>query len=193
MRSGRAHNVPGDRPIAQNVFSRRAVNTYVFSQMDGRTQAHFFAEIGLGLVFFFSGKPLKWLSCPSGFPLNPPKSVAFASNKRHPPPVFLLRTSTWRSFWRGFGGFRGEVQYSCLQPLVYPTALQWFTCVRPKAFSLSVNASAWDSKPSSVSTSRGVPRFLVYRLCGSLPFWWGDFRSAEAAVTGFCWCEIGRE
>ncbi|CAJ1379890.1 unnamed protein product [Effrenium voratum] len=33
-----------------------------------------------------------------------------------------------------------KVQYSCLQPLVYPTALQWFTCVRPKAFSLSVNA-----------------------------------------------------
>mmetsp|Transcript_48991 Transcript_48991/g.116534 ORF Transcript_48991/g.116534 Transcript_48991/m.116534 type:complete len:458 (-) Transcript_48991:77-1450(-) len=35
---------------------------------------------------------------------------------------------------------KGEAQYKCLQPLVYTTAFQWFTCVRPKAFSLSVNA-----------------------------------------------------
>jgi len=34
----------------------------------------------------------------------------------------------------------GKVQYTCLQPLVWTTALQWFTCVRPRAFSLSVNA-----------------------------------------------------
>eukprot|EP00438_Fugacium_kawagutii_P003536 Skav234039 [mRNA] locus=scaffold5814:58540:62240:- [translate_table: standard] len=33
-----------------------------------------------------------------------------------------------------------KVQYSCLQPLVWTTAFQWFTCVKPKAFSLSVNA-----------------------------------------------------
>lgn len=38
--------------------------------------------------------------------------------------------------------WRGEAQYTCLQPLVWTTALQWFTCVRPKAFSLSVNARA---------------------------------------------------
>ena len=37
---------------------------------------------------------------------------------------------------------KGELQYTCLQALVYPTALQWFTCIRPKAFSLSVNARA---------------------------------------------------
>jgi len=34
----------------------------------------------------------------------------------------------------------GELAYRCLHPLVYPTALQWFTCIRPGAFSLSVNA-----------------------------------------------------
>lgn len=36
--------------------------------------------------------------------------------------------------------YEGSLAYSCLYPLVYPTALQWFTCVRPGAFSLSVNA-----------------------------------------------------
>lgn len=36
----------------------------------------------------------------------------------------------------------GQPVYRCLMPLVYPTALQWFTCVRPGAFSLSVNARA---------------------------------------------------
>eukprot|EP00413_Alexandrium_margalefii_P025058 CAMPEP_0204563442 /NCGR_PEP_ID=MMETSP0661-20131031/34311_1 /ASSEMBLY_ACC=CAM_ASM_000606 /TAXON_ID=109239 /ORGANISM="Alexandrium margalefi, Strain AMGDE01CS-322" /LENGTH=449 /DNA_ID=CAMNT_0051570997 /DNA_START=51 /DNA_END=1400 /DNA_ORIENTATION=+ len=35
---------------------------------------------------------------------------------------------------------RRSTAYSCLHPLLYPTALQWFTCVRPGAFSLSVNA-----------------------------------------------------
>eukprot|EP00440_Ansanella_granifera_P070670 gb/GFBE01076691.1/.p1 GENE.gb/GFBE01076691.1/~~gb/GFBE01076691.1/.p1 ORF type:complete len:450 (+),score=74.84 gb/GFBE01076691.1/:1-1350(+) len=35
---------------------------------------------------------------------------------------------------------RGEHQYRCLNAMQYPTALAWFTCVRPGAFSLSVNA-----------------------------------------------------
>mmetsp|Transcript_115542 Transcript_115542/g.326617 ORF Transcript_115542/g.326617 Transcript_115542/m.326617 type:complete len:454 (+) Transcript_115542:52-1413(+) len=35
---------------------------------------------------------------------------------------------------------RGVAAYTCLHPLVYPIALQWFTCVRPGQFSLSVNA-----------------------------------------------------
>jgi len=34
----------------------------------------------------------------------------------------------------------GKPAYRCLHPLIYPTATQWFTCVRPGAFSLSVNA-----------------------------------------------------
>lgn len=38
-------------------------------------------------------------------------------------------------FWRG-----GRSLYRCLHPLPFPTATQWFTCVRPGAFSLSVNA-----------------------------------------------------
>lgn len=34
----------------------------------------------------------------------------------------------------------GKHAYRCLHPMTYPTALAWFTCVRPGAFSLSVNA-----------------------------------------------------
>lgn len=43
------------------------------------------------------------------------------------------------------------MQYTCLQPLVWTTALQWFTCVRPRAFSLSVtcSCSATDLETSS--------------------------------------------
>lgn len=37
---------------------------------------------------------------------------------------------------------QGELAYRCLHPLPYPTAVQWFTCVRAGAFSLSVNARA---------------------------------------------------
>lgn len=40
---------------------------------------------------------------------------------------------------------RGEIAYRCLHPLPYGTALQWFTCVRPGAFSLSVNARSQGS------------------------------------------------
>mmetsp|Transcript_102310 Transcript_102310/g.328093 ORF Transcript_102310/g.328093 Transcript_102310/m.328093 type:complete len:479 (+) Transcript_102310:61-1497(+) len=35
---------------------------------------------------------------------------------------------------------RGRLEYRCLYTLPYVTAFQWFTCVRPGAFSLSVNA-----------------------------------------------------
>eukprot|EP00931_Biecheleriopsis_adriatica_P050664 TRINITY_DN29354_c0_g1_i1.p1 TRINITY_DN29354_c0_g1~~TRINITY_DN29354_c0_g1_i1.p1 ORF type:complete len:445 (+),score=64.89 TRINITY_DN29354_c0_g1_i1:40-1374(+) len=35
---------------------------------------------------------------------------------------------------------KNQTLYRCLHPLQYPSALQWFTCVRPGAFSLSVNA-----------------------------------------------------
>merc|ERR1711934_730601 len=34
----------------------------------------------------------------------------------------------------------GSVKYTCMHPLVYPSALQWYTCLRPGRFSLSVNA-----------------------------------------------------
>lgn len=37
-------------------------------------------------------------------------------------------------------GNSSSAGYKCLHPLVYPTALQWFTCIRPGSFSLSVNA-----------------------------------------------------
>lgn len=39
----------------------------------------------------------------------------------------------------------GNLAYRCLNPLHYTTALQWFTCVRPGSFSLSVNARSQGS------------------------------------------------
>jgi len=47
----------------------------------------------------------------------------------------MAETTVVLDFLRG-----GKRAYRCLHPLVYPSALQWFTCVRPGAFSLSVNA-----------------------------------------------------
>ncbi|CAK0889083.1 unnamed protein product [Prorocentrum cordatum] len=59
---------------------------------------------------------------------------------------------------------RGEVAYRCLHPLPYGTALQWFTCVRPGAFSLSVNAR---SQGSWTEHNTSFPE-LLRRLEGSL-------------------------
>lgn len=47
----------------------------------------------------------------------------------------MAETAVVLDFRRG-----GKQAYRCLHPLVYPSAMQWFTCVRPGAFSLSVNA-----------------------------------------------------
>lgn len=51
------------------------------------------------------------------------------------PRTAMAKTTVEVQFTRG-----GEVQYTCLHPLVYPTALQWITCQRPGQMSLSVNA-----------------------------------------------------
>mmetsp|Transcript_21731 Transcript_21731/g.61647 ORF Transcript_21731/g.61647 Transcript_21731/m.61647 type:complete len:452 (+) Transcript_21731:72-1427(+) len=53
---------------------------------------------------------------------------------------------------------RGKVLYSCLQPLPFPSALQWFTCVRPGAFSLSVNARSQGRDTEHNSTFKELLR-----------------------------------
>ncbi|CAE8638333.1 unnamed protein product [Polarella glacialis] len=50
----------------------------------------------------------------------------------------------------------GKVAYSCLHPLVSPTGLQWFTCLRPGAFSLSVNARSLGPKNEHNTTFDGL-------------------------------------
>lgn len=51
------------------------------------------------------------------------------------PRTAMANTVAEVSFTRG-----GVPSYTCSHPLVYPTALQWFTCVKPGSMSLSVNA-----------------------------------------------------
>lgn len=74
-------------------------------------------------------------ACTSTLVRRPDGAVLHGRSLDYEPRDPLALGSVALDFRRG-----GALAYRCLHPLPYPTGLQWFTCVRPGAFSLSVNA-----------------------------------------------------
>eukprot|EP00929_Paragymnodinium_shiwhaense_P000890 TRINITY_DN101095_c0_g1_i1.p1 TRINITY_DN101095_c0_g1~~TRINITY_DN101095_c0_g1_i1.p1 ORF type:complete len:442 (+),score=87.35 TRINITY_DN101095_c0_g1_i1:80-1405(+) len=82
-----------------------------------------------------SGKKHEASACTSTLVIGDDRSVLHGRSLDYEPRDPVAATTIQVDFTRD-----GVVEYSCMHPLTWTTALQWFTCIRPQRFSLSVNA-----------------------------------------------------